>query len=149
MKEEELLRKLLSTKHGSDIDTTSFDIRDFVYAFGSPLDALMYSTLLWPRFEEIDGMIFIEGTIEDDEDRDRLSEVFEKNERDVSRTEEDFNLVEVPSDLFGQRAGETSDEEDQRLAELLAQMWAARLHSLYPSRRFVVKVLEPEETGGE
>ncbi|SRR6266478_890985 len=149
MQEEELLKKLRDTCHVPDIDTSNFDIRDFIFAFGSPLEAIMYSRIFWPRFVEIKGMIFLEGTIEDDQDRQRLAEVFEKYEQDVSRTEEDFNLVEVPSDLFGRRGGETSEEEDRWLAELLTQMWAARLHSLYPTRQFVVKVLSADETGGE
>jgi hypothetical protein len=149
MKEEKLLKKLSNVYRAPDIDTLDFDLRDMVYAFGSPLEALMYSELLWPEFVEIDGMVFLKGTIEDDEDRKRLKEVFEQYTGDIARTEEDFNLVEVPSDLFGRRAAETTEEQDRWLAKRLAEMWDARLKLLYPEREFVVKVLAPEETGGD
>ena len=144
-----LLKKLREVYTALDVDTSGFGLRDMTYAFGSPVDALMYSGLFWPAFVEIEGMVFLKGTIEDDEDRQRLKEVFEQHNRDVARTEEDFNLVEVPSDLFGRRAAETTEEEDGWLAERLAEMWHARLSLLYPGREFVVRVLTPEETGGE
>jgi len=149
VQDEEVLRRLREAYRDLGIENESFDFRDMIHAVGSPLDALMYSTLFWPQFVEIDGMIFLEGTIEDEEDRQRLEEVFAKYDEDVARTEQDFNLVEVPSDLFGRRAGNTTEEEDRRLAERLAEMWRARLDLLYPGREFVVQVLEPEETGGE
>jgi hypothetical protein len=149
MKEEQLLQKLREVYRGSVIESSSFDLRDMIYAFGSPVEALMYSGLFWPEFVEIDGMVFLKGTIEDEEDYERLKEVFVKHNRDTARTEQDFNLVEVPSDLFGRRAGETTEQEDHWLADRLAEMWRARLNLLYPSRDFIVEVLEPEETGGD
>jgi len=149
MKEEELLEKLREVYSTTDIDSSSFDLRDMIYAFGSPLEALMYSGLFWPELVEIDGMVFLKGTIEDEEDRRRLKEVFEQHNGDIAKTEEDFNLVEVPSDFFGRGAGKTTEEEDHLLAERLAEMWRARLNLLYPGREFVVEVLKPEETGGE
>ena len=94
-------------------------------------------------------MVFLKATIENEADRRRLSEVFERNGRDRAQTEQDFNLTEIPADLFGKRAGDTSEEEDHWLAERLAEMWRARLQLLYPNRKFVVEILEPEDTGGE
>ena len=149
MKDEELLKKLREVYRTSDIESSSFDLRDMIYAFASPLEALMYSRLFWPEFVEIDDMVFLKGTIEDEEDRQRLKEVFEQNNGDTARTEQDFNLVEVPSDLFGRRAGETTEEEDHWLAERLAEMWRTRLNLLYPTRKFVAEILKPDETGGE
>src|SRR5437667_9232137 len=115
MQDNELLKLLRETYHDPDIDTSNFDVRDFVFAFGSPLEALMYSSLFWPKFVEVSGMVFLEGTIEDDQDRQRLAEVFEKYRHDIAKTEQDFNLLEVPSDLFGRRMGETSEKQDRRL----------------------------------
>ena len=106
MNEDALLKKLREVYTALDVDTSGFGLPDMTYAFGSPLDALMYSGLFWPAFVEIDGMVFLKGTIEDDEDRQRLKEAFEQHNGDVARTEEDFNLVEIPSDLFGRRAAE-------------------------------------------
>jgi hypothetical protein len=149
MQEEELIKDLRELHTEPDLDTSDFEVRDFVYAFGSPLDALMYSRLFWPEFVEINEMVFLKGTIEDEDDRRRLAEAFEQNRRDRSETEQAFNLVEVPSDLFGKRMGDTTEEEDHWLAERLAEMWRSRLQLIYPNRQFVVEVLNPENTGGE
>jgi hypothetical protein len=149
MQDKKFIKHLREFYSAPDIDPMGFDIRDILHAFGSPLDALMYSTLFCPEFVEINGMVFLKGTIEDETDQQRLAETFEQCGKDYSATEQSFNLVEVPSDLFGRRAGETTEEEDHWLAERLAEMWCARLHLVYPQRKFVVEVLEPEDTGGE
>jgi hypothetical protein len=147
--DEELLKGLRENCRASRIDTTAFGVREMIYVSGSPLDALVYSRLLWPDFVEIEGMVFMEGTIEDEEDRQRLGQALDEYNKDFTLTEQAFNLVEVPSDLFGRRAAETTEEQDHWLAERLAEMWRARLHLRYPAQQFVVKVLEPKETGGE
>lgn len=41
-----------------------------------------------------------------------------------------------------------SREEEDALAEVLVQAWRARLKDLLPDRRFVVRVMSPEEAGG-
>jgi hypothetical protein len=123
-------------------------IRDLLFAFGSPLDALVYSRLLWPEFVEIEGMVFAEGTIASEADRERLELALKEYGNDAGATERAFNFVEVPADLFGKRADETTREQDHWLAERLAEMWRSRLHLLYPTRQFVVEVVEPQEPGG-
>ena len=40
-----------------DQDTTGFGLPDFIYALGSPVDALLYSALFWPDLLEVDGAI--------------------------------------------------------------------------------------------
>jgi len=149
MHDEELLKDLRENCRASQIDTTAFGVRDMIYVCGSPLDALVYSRLLWPDFVEIEGMVFMEGTIENEEDRQRLVYALEEYNKDRTLTEQAFNVVEVPSDLFGRRATETTEEQDYWLAERLAEMWRARLHLLYPTHEFVVELLEPKEIGGE
>lgn len=149
MRDDELLGKLREIYSAPDIDPSSFDVRDMIYAFGSPLTAIMYSRLFWPEFVEIDGMVFMEGTIEDEGDRRQLTLAFERCGKDRSLTERSFNLVEVPAHLFGRNAGETTEAEDFWFAQRLRDMWDARLKTLYPERRFVVEVLTPETTGGE
>ena len=146
MKDEQLVERLRTIT--PDRDTTGFNIFDFLHMEGSPLLALLYSRLFWPAFVEIDGMVFLKETFEDMDDYRRLAEAFERYGRDPQKTEQAFNLVEVPS-LFGRRLGETTDEEDVFLAERLAEMWRCRLQQLYPQRRFMVEVLKPEQTGGE
>jgi hypothetical protein len=122
---------------------------DFVAAFGSPLQALMYSRLFWPEFVEIDGMVFLKESMEYDDDRRRLAEALEYYGGDLTQTEQSFNLVEVPSSLFTdyEALNETTEEEDLWLAQRLAQMWRACLSNRYPGREFILEVLQ-EDTGG-
>jgi hypothetical protein len=129
-------------------DTSGFNFFDFLHAYGSPLDALFYSRLFWPEFVEIDGMVFLKETIEDDDDKARLNEALKRYEGDKTKTEKSFNIAEIPS-LFGKNLAETTDEEDLVLAERLAEMWEHRLRIIYPDRKFAVKILSAEETGGE
>lgn len=138
----------LKTKY-CDRDCTNFNISDFVFAVGSPLEAIMYSRLFWPDFVEVDGMIFINEMMADEEDRLRLSQVVVRHGGDRREAEKSFNLYEVPSDIFGKAAQEAGPEESRFIASLLCEMWSARLAQLYPHRRFCVEVWEPTTTGGD
>ncbi len=129
-------------------DSTGFNYFDFLHAEGSPFNALFYSQLFWPEFIEIDGMVFLRETIEDDADKKRLYEALDRYEDNKIKTEQSFNLVEIPS-LFGRNSAETTEEEDMYLADRLAEMWRYKLAAVFPNREFVIKVLSPEETGGE
>jgi hypothetical protein len=140
----EHLRKVHS-KH----DTSNFNILDFMSAFGSPLDGLVYSRLFWPEFIEFKEMIFLKESIEDEDDKRKIAETFKRYGGDKTKTEQSFNLIEIPSGFFTRGLGDTTEEEDRWLAEKLAEMWLCRLQFLYPNRKFEVKVLNPEETGGE
>ncbi|HDH04697.1 MAG TPA: hypothetical protein ENH01_03150 [Nitrospirae bacterium] len=146
MNDEHLIDRL--KEKYKDHDTTNFNVFDFLHAFGSGFEALFYSMLFWPEFIEIDDMIFLKGTIENDEDRQRLTDTFEKYGKDRFATEKDFNCIEI-SYLFGPRTAESTEEEDLWLAERLVEMWRCRLQVLYPKRNFVVNVLDPRETNNE
>ena len=124
MEDHHLVRRLQQLL--PDSDTANFDVLDFVAAFGSPLEALMYSRLFWPEFVEIDGMIFLKESIEYEDDRQRLARALEYYGGDRTQTEQSFNLVEVPSMLFTTRKGETAEEEDRWLAQRLAEMWSTQ-----------------------
>jgi hypothetical protein len=149
MEDDRLLKRL--RQNYTDLDTENFDVLDFVAAFGSPLQALMYSRFFWPEFVEIGGMVFLKESMEYEDDRRRLAEALEHYGGDLTQTEQAFNLVEVPSGLFtGYEARkQTKEEEDLWLAQRLAQMWRACLSHRYPGREFVVKVLEEDSGGGD
>jgi hypothetical protein len=57
MLEQDLIKRL-STLYAEE-DTTNFNVLDYVYVFGSPLQALMYSKLFWPEFIEIEDMVVV------------------------------------------------------------------------------------------
>ena len=84
--------------------------------------------------------------IEDDDDRARLDRALEYYDGDKTRTEQSFNLAEIPY-LFGKNISETNLEEDLMLTERLAEMWRYRLQMIYPERKFIVQILSAEDTG--
>jgi hypothetical protein len=127
---------------------TDFSPFDLLHAEGSPLMALFYARLFWPDFVELDGMVFLSEAVATDEARARVSAAVVREQDDLTAVERSFNLVEVPS-LFGRRMGETTDEEDEVLAHILAAMWKCRLSSCFPGRAFEVRVVSPAESGGE
>ncbi len=124
-------------------------VLDFVWRRGSVLDALMYSFLFWPELVEYQNMIFVnaqrKGRSKPEPEQIRAALVKMRN---PWRVEESFNLFELPYDLFG-NAGDTTDEQVEFLAVRLAELWRAKLAKDFPNRRFEVKVLSPEETGGD
>ena len=123
-------------------------MRHFLQAQGSPFNALFYSQLFWPEFVEIDGMVFLQDSIEDSEDRKRLNEALVRYKGNKTKAEQAFNLVELPS-LFGKNISETTDEEDAFLADRLTEMWRCKLALVFPNREFLVKTVSAKETGGE
>jgi hypothetical protein len=90
----------------------------------------------------------LQDTIEDSEDRKRLNEALYRYKGDKTKTEQAFNLVEIPP-LFGKNISETTDEEDASLAERLTEMWRCKLSVVFPDREFFVKALSAKGTGGE
>ena len=130
-------------------DTQNFYVWDFLAAFGSPVDAVMYLGLFWPNFVSFEGMVFREETLEDDEDRQQVRDALNRYAGGRTKTEQAFNLVEVPSGVFSSNAAESSDQTDEYLAGKLVELWSHRLAATFPSEEFVVKTLSADETGGE
>jgi hypothetical protein len=108
--------------------------------------ALLYSRIFWPSFVEIEGMVFLEGTFEDESDMRRLREAIERYSGDPESVEESFNFHELDL-LFGGLQG-TSAEDDDLLAERLTAMWKARLRDLFSNRQFLVEVVRPDPSEG-
>lgn len=139
----ELKRKYIAN------DTSNFGVSDFLAAFGSPLDTMMYLRLLWPEFLLFEGMVFRCETLEDDEDKRRVHDTLNRYSMDRTKTEKSFNIVEIPSGVFSSNSSESSDEIDDLLAEKLVELWSYRLALTFPDKDFVVKTMGAEETGGE
>ena len=139
-----LVRRLKENHRESN--TESFDLSDFAFAFGDPLHALMYAKLFWPDFEEFSGMVFHADVLSSEDARERavrmLTEV-----HSLSEVEKSFNQFDVPSSFFGKHAGKSSRTEDLYLAELIREMWQARLTMLFPERnvKAVCSMVDGEE----
>ena len=138
----------LSKKY-SGHDTTNFGVPDFLAAFGSPVDALMYLRLFWPEFVCFEGMVFRQETLEDQEAREQVRGALRQYAGDRTKAEQAFNLVEVPSGLFSSFASESSDALDELLAQKLVELWAHRLAVAFPHEDFVVETVSAEAVGGE
>ena len=115
----------------------------YMHDHGSAADALLYATLFVPKFVEIEGTVYI------DRDDPELEQGI-RGAKAAGRVipEEDFehgswNYLEIPY-AFGDRKG--SDEDDELLANFVAEAWRARLHYRFAPRKFEVRVLPPEET---
>lgn len=138
---------MLELKHlHSDQDTTNWGILDFLWAFGSPVEATAYAKLFWPDFVPVDEMLLRSDVIEDGSDVERVRKALQEWNGDLEKTECSFNRLEIPSSIFGKRAGESSHETDEQLAQLLVEMWEARLNRKFPNEKFSVR-LERESDG--
>jgi hypothetical protein len=135
-------------KKYADHDTTRFGIADFLGAFGSPVDAIMYLRLFWPEFIRFEGMVFRQETLEDEDDRRRVREVLGEYAGNRSRTERTFNIIEVPYGVFS-RGGESEDEIDEFLVQNLMELWKYRLAASLPELEFTVEAVSPETNAGE
>jgi hypothetical protein len=145
MKDERLVERLRALY--PERDTTNWDWSDFMYAEGSPVLALWYSRLFWPEFVEVDGMVFLKESMEDEDDHRRLKEAIARYGGDRKQVEQAFNRVEVET-LFTPRADDASDEEYEALVRRIAEMWSSKLHQQFPDRRFAIEVdLEVPTTG--
>ena len=123
---------LLESKY-SPRETTNFELYDFVYAHGSPLDAFMYLGLFWPTFVEFEDMVFHPSVIEFEDDREKILSCLEKYDGDRSRVEASFNIFEegvlnyppaFPEDLC------------ELLEYKIMELWQARLATQFPQRQF-------------
>lgn len=149
MNDEKLLRDLKS--HFPDADTQAYSVLDFAFRYGSVLEALMFSRLLWPEFVEFEGMIFLKETAETVGFGDQIKGALKKFGGKKSAVERSFNLREVTTQLLGKDLKATTDEQIDCLEKRLVEMWEARLSKVYPIRRFVVEVVafEPDDPESE
>ena len=143
-------KKVIQRLHDRKYEPSeNFVLTDYAFKYGSPLDLLMYSKILWPDFIEIEGMVFCSILVEDKEDEQRVLNYFIESKGDKQKTEQSFNLIEIPSSLFGKNANEADAEILLMIANLLCEMWLSRLALSYPTRKFRFRILAPEETGDE
>jgi hypothetical protein len=138
----------LRRKH-PESDTKGFHTLDYVAAFGSPEDALMYVALFWPELVEFEGMILRRELLEDAEDVERIHCGLSGFAGSLSRTELAFNTIEVPGMIFSRSASFSSEEIDAMLAGAIAELWRCRLQVAYPDYRFCVVLTPPGSSAEE
>lgn len=145
MTSEELVVEL--TRLHADQNTKNFNAYDFISAFGSPLEAVMYSKLFWPDFIEIKGMVIRSDVIDDESDRNRIIEALQLCNDEAQQVEYSFNRLDFPYGIFAtKRAYECSEIIMEEMLKTLVEMWRYRLSQLFQDRRFNV-VIEIDDDG--
>lgn len=129
----------------------NFTLSDYAYRNGSPLDLIMYSKVFWPDFIEFEGMVFPKMMVEDEEDKQKVLDYLIETKGDKRKVEQSFNMIEIPSFLFGKkRAIELADEHISfTIAKILCETWFAKLSKEYSDKNFIFKILIAEEAGDE
>ena len=121
---------------------------DLIYQCGDMVSALLYSTIFFPEFIEVDGSILLKNNVPDVETRFRSGGA--ESNLSLAESEASFNSVEVGY-IFSTRPISSFDTDtsalEQKLAKIIADAWRCRLKDLYPTRIFSVSVLTPEESG--
>ncbi len=148
MKDEDLLAYL--RRRFPSAEAEIYNVLDFVYRYGSALEALMYSRLFWPEFVEIEGMVFLKEVVEDPKVCEAIRDYLQRT-GDRTEVERSFNEKIVTTELLGKDLTGTTDDQIDWIEERLCEMWKARLSSLYPDCRFKVEVtdLDPADPEGE
>lgn len=123
-----------------------FSSTDFIHCFGRASDALLYSLLYMPELIEVNGSILLAWNVPDEKEKLRFVSGLKNTNMARQELESSFNFVEIGY-IFDATGRDTSDEEDQILANLLADAWRGYLGVRYPGRTFVVEVLLPDQTG--
>lgn len=123
-----------------------FSLPDFAYARGNVLDALVYLSVIWPSFVEVQDMVFRDVDVESPEDRQLVGDALDRLESKTN-VERSFNWMDVGA-LFAPRNGESTDDDDKQLAGLLCEIWSLKLRNDFPGRDFTTEVVPTHETGG-
>lgn len=123
-----------------------FELTDYLHAVGSPAQALLAaSALFFPRFHFFDGSVLLADAIDTEEARTRFRTGLNGG-TPRSELEESFNMVEVGY-AFGPNRNETTEADDEMLAEMVCLGWQAKLARDFPDVHFDVRVIPSSETG--
>jgi hypothetical protein len=118
------------------------DEMDMLHETGKAPEALLYSLLFVPTLFIVDDSVLLMHGV-DDAERHFL-EAKKASGMPLERLEASINRVEIPF-LFIDR--DLDDDEERLLAEQIAEAWRGALAVFCTERRFVVKVIPPEENG--
>jgi hypothetical protein len=134
------LRRRFSFTEGE----VAHDPDDMVFQAGNAPDALLYSLLFVPELSVVDGSVLL--TNGDTDIEERFLSAKRETQTPLDRLEASFNFREIPF-LFAHGKFENDDEE-QLLAEKLAEAWRRALAAFAPSRQFAVCIVPAEENAG-
>ena len=121
----------------------NFSADDYIHAYGTEADALLYSVLFFPDLLEIENSVFLKRTIINEQ---AIQQEILESHRSLSEIEKRYNFVEVGY-LFDCNGRNGNDDDELFLAHKIQTGWFGWLKIKYPSRDFCVEILTPEQTG--
>lgn len=147
---EERIAALPARRRGPGWGTGPWHRRSgYLDGFGSAGGALLYPALFVPELIEVDGCVFLEDVgwkgVGWDEAAAGVGAARAESPERSKRHVDSFSWIESPY-LFSDSEG--PDEEEDALAGVLGRARRPRLEDLFPDRRFVVRPMGAEETGG-
>jgi hypothetical protein len=142
-------RNYILEKFSPEDATFLDDPCDIVHQFGDMVSALLYSTIFFPEFIEVEDSILLKDNITNVEESFRRGKIDSKST--VAEREASYNSIEVAY-LFANvevslNEADDSEAPEMKLAIIIADAWRDKLRRHYPSRVFSVSVLSAEESG--
>jgi hypothetical protein len=126
-------------------------VQELLAEIGGAREALVYRWLYWPDVFEFQGAVFVNlsGVSLEDMEKRYAAAWRAGNRMNWTTSVESFNYFEI-AHLFRMWSGpEGADHELQRLlARCAVEPWQAKLHLLFPQRKFEVGVAEADEDLG-
>ena len=143
MATSELIANTLRKRFGFTEGRVPHDPDDMVFEKGKAGEALLYSLLFVPELSIVaDSVLLTNGSTEIE---GRFLEAKGRTPMPLDRLEVSFNRVEIPF-LFA--AEDFADNEEQLLAERIAEAWRRALAAFCPDRRMVVDIVRAEDNAG-
>jgi hypothetical protein len=149
--------KYILEKFSPEDATFLDDPCDIVHEFGDMVSALLYSTIFFPDFIEVDDSILLRDNLIDADGSfcRKKMESFRSGKIETNTTvaelEASHNSIEVAylfsNDPITLDDPHSSFVTEMKLATIIADAWRDKLKRHYPSRVFSVSVLSAEESG--
>ena len=146
MSTTEHLTSVISKKFNKLVGEIPTNCLDWLHAIGKASEALLYSILFMPELKIVNDSVLLAWGMQDDESQQRFLDSVKSNNMSLQQLEASFNFIEVGY-IFDTVGRDTSDEEDELLANLICNAWEGWLKTSFPDRKFIVEVLSAEETG--
>ncbi len=115
------------------------DPKAWVACLGNFQLAAAYTLIFWPKFVELDGMVFREGM-----DRFTLDSWLRDCDGNKSRVEATANHLHI-QDIHHFGCEDASIQRLVYLGNILKQIYTAKLAAEFPDRKFIVNFYEPPD----
>jgi len=130
---KKLIPELAEWNNGDEID-----IENWIDCIGNFKHAIAYSTIFWPDFIEFEDCVFKAQHFNEA----NVLNWLKHTSGDKQATEKVVNHLHL-DDLFP-NAEDTTDEQEEYLANIIKEMWEMKLERDFPNRNFEVILINDE-----